>query len=136
MIDESEPARHLLQLPLDASNQQLKEDVDASHTFGHWQCEDGQCAADRRTVGTFDVISAGLGFDYGRKIYEIEHLIAEHGDVLEEPERSAFEVCSRKYKRRPDPIILPPIEHWLGAPMYREVRDGSKTWSDCLAWYE
>lgn len=40
-----------------------------------------------QSFGSFAVISAALDFNYGRKIYEIEQLMAEHTDVLDEAEK-------------------------------------------------
>ena len=82
-----ERARDLQDIALDASDQQLQDDVDE---LVESVIDNAETVEDQLTglsFGTFDVISAVLDFNYGRKIYEIEQLTAEHTDVLDETER-------------------------------------------------
>lgn len=82
-----EGARDLQDNTMGARDRQLKDDVDE---LTESIIENAETVKDQLTglsFGTFEVISAALGFNYGRKIYEIEQLIAEHADVLDETER-------------------------------------------------
>lgn len=82
-----ERARDLQDTTTGASDQQLKDDVDE---LADSIIKNAETVKDQLTglsFGTFDVISAVLGFNYGRKIYEIEQFTAEHADALDEAER-------------------------------------------------
>ena len=86
-----ERARDLQSNTMGASDQQLKNDIDE---LAESMIENAETVQDQLTglsFGSFGVISAVLDFNYGRKIYEIEQLIAEHADVLDEAERERLD---------------------------------------------
>lgn len=69
----------------------LRNDVEA---FADGVTRDATAAMERldgARFGSFDVISAALGFDYGRKIARIERLSAEYEGSLSESERALLE---------------------------------------------
>ncbi|MDS0299788.1 hypothetical protein NDI76_13645 [Halogeometricum sp. S1BR25-6] len=42
------------------------------------------------TFGTFDLLSAALDFNYGRKVFEVDRLLARHNDAIDERTRTAL----------------------------------------------
>ncbi len=84
-------ARDLRDAASGSADRRFAQDADelAASIIGNAETVEGQLTG--LSFGSFDVISAALDFNYGRKIYAVEQLVAEHADVLEEAERERLD---------------------------------------------
>lgn len=70
---------------------QLKDDLDELTTSVINNAEAVAEQLSGKSFGSFDVVSAALNFNYGRKIYEVEKISADHADALDETEREQLD---------------------------------------------
>lgn len=70
-----------------AEDEQLRQDVEDLVESITKNADGVANRLNGRSFGSFDVVSAALDFNYGRKIYEVEQILAAHADDLTEAER-------------------------------------------------